>query len=52
MHDIVPDGRERHFFRKRSDHRPGDNAYYECECGAQSDRFRNLLPDLEGPWET
>lgn len=44
LHEIGrSDGRPAHNFQKRPDFRPGDLAYYECECGAQSGRFWNVL---------
>lgn len=48
LHEIGrSDGRRAHNFRKRPDFRPGDLAYFECECGAQSGRFWNLLTQEE-----
>lgn len=44
LHEVGrSDGRPAHNFRKRLDFRPGDLAYFECKCGAQSGRFWNIL---------
>lgn len=51
LHEIAPDSRVCHYFRKRSDFKPGDPSYYECACGAQADRFRNPIAEpAPSPW--
>jgi hypothetical protein len=42
MHEIAGNGQERHYFKRASVFTQA-GGYYVCECGAEADRFGNLL---------